>query len=257
MIPEIKMRNFLQIFNPKDKIHLRVFKLFFKSFQKEITAILDALTEAKINVENLSLIKEQFVSKEETQNEWNMAVDGFTIRKDTRLDDWAPVEPREPRNDGCKRQKLDEIPPQEGHSRPQNVNKDTFNQNETLPNQKFLNTSFMFPKLQCKLCGLRFNEEMIKIFGDHIEEHRRKTNAIIDKEVLRRGYFGRSEIKVVKLDLVVSGEPEAIIYEKESPYCIICNNLIKKVWNDDKENWVLESGAKISEKEFAHRSCVI
>lgn len=116
---------------------------------------------------------------------------------------------------------------------------------------------YLFPVLQCKLCGLRFGESHSEAFGQHIEDHRRFTNALVEKNTLRREYFSSKTIaRIEKLDLTVDGEVEEIIWEKESPICAICKKIIKKKWNDKLENWTLDDGAMLNEKEGVHRKCV-
>lgn len=116
---------------------------------------------------------------------------------------------------------------------------------------------YLFPVLQCKLCGLRFNSDHSAEFGLHIDDHRRFTNALGEKVVLRREFFSSKSInKIEKLDLTLEGQSEAIIWGKESPCCFICGKIIKKVWDDKIENWVLDEGTRINEKEVAHKKCV-
>lgn len=134
-----------------------------------------------------------------------------------------------------------------------NINKFT-----EAPQYKPKDPSYLYPLLQCKLCGLRFNKDATEQFGIHIEDHRRKTKALGEKTVLRREFFNLSSInKIEKLELIVEGEIEPLIFNKEMPNCIFCNKIIKKTWDDDLENWILEGGVKINEKEFAHRSCIL
>ncbi|KAM0680358.1 mRNA 3' end processing factor [Glugoides intestinalis] len=116
---------------------------------------------------------------------------------------------------------------------------------------------YLFPVLQCKLCGLRFGESHSDAFGQHIEDHRRFTNALIEKNTHQREYFSsKTVVKVEKLDLTIDGEVEEIVWEKESPICAICKKIIKKKWNDKLENWTLDDGAMLNEKEGVHRKCV-
>lgn len=115
---------------------------------------------------------------------------------------------------------------------------------------------YLFPILQCKLCGLRFKDSS-EIFTQHIEDHRRFTNALGEKAILRREFFTpRILHKTEKLDLSIEGEIEDVIWEKESPICSVCGKTIKKKWEDKLENWVLEDGVKINDKEVSHRKCV-
>lgn len=118
--------------------------------------------------------------------------------------------------------------------------------------------SYLYPVLQCKLCGLRFTKDCTEQFGLHIEDHRRKTKALGDKVVLRREFFSsKSASKMEKLDLEIEGGAESIIWKKEPPYCAICSKIIRKAWSDDAEDWVLDHGIRINDKEFAHRGCVL
>ncbi|ELA41319.1 uncharacterized protein VICG_01692, partial [Vittaforma corneae ATCC 50505] len=128
--------------------------------------------------------------------------------------------------------------------------------NKSLDISKERNPCYLFPILQCKLCGLRFPTEHSQSFGQHIEDHRRFTQAIGEKTVLRREFFNtKDQMKVEKLELEVEGLAEDVVWEKESPNCVICGRIIKKKWNDTLESWVLEDGTKINEQEVAHRKC--
>ena len=117
--------------------------------------------------------------------------------------------------------------------------------------------SYLFPSLQCKLCGLRFGSGFSAEFGLHIDDHRRFTNALGEKVMLRREFFSSKSVnRIEKLDLTLEGDVEAVVWEKESPNCSICGKVIKKIWDDKLENWVLEQGTRINEREVAHKKCV-
>lgn len=118
--------------------------------------------------------------------------------------------------------------------------------------------SYLFPELQCKLCGLRYPRERTEEFGAHIEDHRRKARALNDKMVLRREFFTSKELKAtVKLNLNANDLVEAIAWNKESPNCSVCGRPIKKIWKDEVESWVLDNGTRVNEDEYAHRECVL
>ncbi|KAI5173465.1 hypothetical protein PAEPH01_2001 [Pancytospora epiphaga] len=118
--------------------------------------------------------------------------------------------------------------------------------------------AYLFLPLQCKLCGLRYMSTDTDEFGLHIDEHRRKARALEEKEVLRREFFtSKNDEVLVKLKLIIEGGAEIIPWTKECPNCVICGDVVKKVWRDDAEEWVLESGVKINENEFTHRKCVL
>lgn len=118
--------------------------------------------------------------------------------------------------------------------------------------------SFLFEPLQCKLCGLRFPSLATTPFGVHIEDHRRKNRALDEKIVLRREFFiTKATAAPVKLNLTVCGEAEHVIWSREPPDCIVCGEKIKKVWKDEVEDWVLDSGVQINGHECAHRDCVL
>ncbi|KAI4292355.1 hypothetical protein PAPHI01_1629 [Pancytospora philotis] len=118
--------------------------------------------------------------------------------------------------------------------------------------------SYLFEPLQCKLCGLRFSAAATAVFGVHIEDHRRKTRALDEKAVLQREFFtSKTTAAPIKLNLSVCGDNEVLVWAREAPKCVVCGEKLKKVWRDDVEDWVLESGARISEKEYAHRECVL
>lgn len=118
--------------------------------------------------------------------------------------------------------------------------------------------SYLFPPLQCKLCGLRFASSLTSAFGIHIEDHRRKTRALGDKIVLRREFFNSRIQKVpVRLNLSLNGGAEAVVWNKECPQCIVCGSVIRKAWRDDVEDWVLDGGTRVNDREFAHRECVL
>ena len=73
----------------------------------------------------------------------------------------------------------------------------------------------------------------------------------------RREFFTSKTInKIEKLDLTLEGEAEAMVWESESPVCSICGKIIKKIWDDKIENWVLEQGTRINDTEVAHKKCV-
>jgi len=116
---------------------------------------------------------------------------------------------------------------------------------------------YLYPVLQCKLCGLRFFKGSTDEFGLHIEDHRRKTKALGERIVLRREFFNlKPKIKIEKLDLTVEGDTEFLVWTKEPPTCVVCKKIVKKIWADDLENWILDSGAEINEKEVAHKKCI-
>jgi hypothetical protein len=116
---------------------------------------------------------------------------------------------------------------------------------------------YLFPVLQCKLCGLRFGSNFTAEFGLHLDDHRRFTNALGEKVILRREFFNSKRAdKMEKLDLNFEGKVENVIWEKDSPLCLICKKIIKKVWDDKLENWVLDEGTRVNDKEVAHRKCV-
>lgn len=123
--------------------------------------------------------------------------------------------------------------------------------------QKDRDPYYLFPVLQCKLCGLRFPKDYSESFGQHIEDHRRFTHALGEKTILRREFFStKAQMRIEKLDLEVEGTAEDVVWEEESPNCAVCGKIIKKRWNDELENWVLDDGTKINEQEVAHRKCV-
>lgn len=123
---------------------------------------------------------------------------------------------------------------------------------------KLRDPSYLYPVLQCKLCGLRFTRNSTEQFGLHIEDHRRKTKALGDKMVLRREFFSSKSVsRMEKLDLEIEGNVELIVWKKESPHCVICGKIIKKAWSDDAENWILVDGTQVNNREFAHRDCVL
>lgn len=129
--------------------------------------------------------------------------------------------------------------------------------NKSLDISKGRDPYYLFPILQCKLCGLRFPTEHSQSFGQHIEDHRRFTQAISEKPILRREFFTtKDQVKAEKLELEVEGSAEDIVWEKESPNCAVCGIAIRKKWNDALENWVLDDGTKINDQEVAHRKCV-
>lgn len=132
-----------------------------------------------------------------------------------------------------------------------------FLNNNVLVDLNYKDLSYLYMPLQCKLCGLRYREDMTEEFGVHIEDHRRKTKALGDKAILRREYFNMADDRGEKIDLKVIGGSEPLIWEKDAPVCIICEKIIKKSWNDDVENWTLDDGAKINAKDVAHKMCVI
>lgn len=116
---------------------------------------------------------------------------------------------------------------------------------------------YLFPSLQCKLCGLRFGSSFSSEFGLHIDDHRRFTNAIGEKVILRREFFSSKKVnRIEKLELTLEGDIEAVVWENESPICSICGKIIKKIWDDKIENWVLEQGTRINDREVAHKKCV-
>lgn len=117
---------------------------------------------------------------------------------------------------------------------------------------------YLYPVLQCKLCGLRFFKDSTDEFGLHIEDHRRKTKALGERIVLRREFFNlKPKIKIEKLDLAFEGDTEFLVWTKEPPTCVVCKKIIKKIWAEDLENWILDSGAEINEKEVAHKKCIV
>lgn len=128
----------------------------------------------------------------------------------------------------------------------------------TVVSAKPRDPSYLYPVLQCKLCGLRFTKDCTEQFGLHIEDHRRKTKALGDKMVLRREFFSSKSVsKMEKLDLEIEGDAESIVWKKEPPHCVICGKIIKKAWSDDAEDWILDQGTRVNDKEFAHRGCVL
>lgn len=118
--------------------------------------------------------------------------------------------------------------------------------------------SYLYLILQCKLCGLRFNRNETDAFGLHIEDHRRKTKALSEKPILRREYFTSKKVnKVKKLELALDDSIEKLIFQKDSPNCAICHKIIKKQWDDEMEDWVLDKGVRINDVQYAHRDCVV
>ena len=117
---------------------------------------------------------------------------------------------------------------------------------------------YLLYPLQCKLCGMRYKEEMAAEFGVHIEDHRRKTRALDEKTEHHRELFNVKERKVnPKLIFDMNSKAEVIKWSKESPNCAICGDKIRKVWDDNEEEWVLSDASQIRPSEFAHRSCVL
>lgn len=118
---------------------------------------------------------------------------------------------------------------------------------------------YLFSPLQCKLCGLRYRSNSAEEFGIHIEDHRRRNRALDDKMVLQREFFTSKTPKtIIKLNLSCDDENvELIVWNKDPPTCIICNETINKYWKDNIEEWILEDGVKINEYEYGHIKCLL
>lgn len=292
MISETKLLKFLEICNSKDKTHVRLFKMYSKSLNKsDFIEIVDNLINSNINSSNLEKLKssifldskvnsinssiiektsfgraERFLDYFNLYNKSNLSNLSFSPRKHkiSIKDDEIKEDIKNCylKDNEIKKAKVSdfEIP---GLGESEEIN--DFKDNTKLNNTVFLNNvldkkgdmSYMYLPLQCKLCGLRYEENQTNEFGIHIEDHRRKTKALGDKAILRREFFHKAEDKGEKIDFILSGKSELLVWEKNAPTCKVCSKIIKKIWNDEVENWILEGGTKINEKEFAHKSCVI
>lgn len=126
--------------------------------------------------------------------------------------------------------------------------------------------SVLYPQNQCKLCGLRFEntaqgDEAISV---HIDEHRRKTRALSEKECVSREFFPTLEawtknIEKVKLSLKVE-KAEKIVHSGGPATCEICHNKIEVEWDDQEDDWILKDAVsleKAGEVKFCHRKCVL
>lgn len=285
MIPEQKITNFLENFNKNDKIHMRTYNMFRDAYNnpKYIEEMVSFLVKSGINRENLECLLQE--EKEESEKQT-----AFTGSSGIYFDQETPTDLPEKRKEesisaDIKKLKIEEpdskeeIPglffeevgldsPKEAEVEEDNKNiqNDTVFYQYVLPDCKVKDIKdlsinkepcYLFPVLQCKLCGLRFGKEHSERFGQHIEDHRRFTNALGEKTVLRREYFNSKPMsKIEKLDLTVEGAVEEVVWEKNSPVCSVCKKIIKKKWDDKLENWVLDDGRMINEREVAHRKCV-
>lgn len=117
--------------------------------------------------------------------------------------------------------------------------------------------AYLFLPLQCKLCGLRYREDMTEEFGTHIEDHRRKNRALDDRAVVRREFFTSKKAKAaVRLTLPqIESRTEHIPWSREEPVCAVCSEAIRKAWSDELDEWILDGGIRASDEEFIHKTC--
>lgn len=295
MLPEENILNFLKTYNKDDPVHRETYEMFKEADDNIEEAVL-SLIDSGVNIENLQTLiskNRSFLEEEKDHAEKRIKIEeksteeiGFEIpgligddeseiKAEDRFIKYTSIN-----NDNClcKGDVMSEIrTPQSNlkvnqnndglnkYSNPTVINKSidpsVFYQNILpipSPKQPLAPASpeYLFPILQCKLCGLRFPDSS-EVFTQHIEDHRRFTNALGEKVVLRREFFTPKILnKTEKLDLNFEGDTEDVIWEKESPFCSVCGKIIKKKWEDQIENWILEDGVRINDKEVSHRKCV-
>lgn len=125
-----------------------------------------------------------------------------------------------------------------------------------------VNPAVLYLPNQCKLCGLRFGSDD-EGMGVHIDEHRRRTRALGEKDCISREFFPTLDawtrsIEKVKLNLKVD-RVEKIVHSGGSAMCDVCHSKIDVEWDDDEDNWVLRDAVlleKAGETTFCHRRCV-
>jgi hypothetical protein len=125
--------------------------------------------------------------------------------------------------------------------------------------------SVLYPPNQCKLCGIRYesNEEGDRAMGLHIDEHRRRSRALSEKDCISREFFPTLEaweknIEKVKLTLKVD-KKEKIRHPGGPSSCEVCKDKIGVEWDDDEDSWVLKDVVALEKggtTTYCHKKCV-
>jgi len=292
MAPELCITQFLENYRKSDKVHQRAYEMLYDSYRDPgaLGEILQSLVDSDVNVSNLAPLLDKVKENDEAtaphaifdgagETKYDFGLDSpagqppaavpqpkrLRVREQSEEAEFAiPGIKLVPEQEEAARERV-QAPPARLPSNEQankRVLTNTVFYQSILPEPKSRleaerDPYYLFPVLQCKLCGLRFPKEHAETFGLHIEDHRRFTHALGEKTMLRREFFHtKTQARIEKLDLVIEGGAEDVVWEEECPSCIVCGKLIKKRWNDELENWVLDDGTKINEKEVAHRKCV-
>lgn len=118
--------------------------------------------------------------------------------------------------------------------------------------------SSLYAPQQCKVCGLRYSDELYTI---HIDDHFRKSRALEEKESISREYFSTYESWIKSVERVVLNlrvdKVEKIVHRGSTVFCSICNGKIETVWDDEEDEFVLNDCVEIEGKKYVHKSCVV
>lgn len=273
-MPSNKIEQFFEIFNRNNSIELRVMRMLLETLTiaDEVEGIFSFMEHEGINQENLAGFRNSKQNQRERREENGKWIGTRITSKDVeeyqrRMEYTESIEKQN------KRIKInDKINGVEIYYNKTNQVKNNgiidvnriLHDNLYIPGSKneekdkLVDPSGLFPPLQCKLCGLRYPQRLNDKLELHIEEHRRKTNSLDDKTILRREFFTMATEKMInKLELSLDGEPELQQWSGETPNCAVCGDEVDLKWNDEIESWILEDGVIVGKEEAAHRECVL
>ncbi|KAI5152306.1 hypothetical protein ENBRE01_2729 [Enteropsectra breve] len=288
MSARTEIEDFLANYSPESSIDVRVLDLLQSTFDPSpvLTCVIDLLISKSINKENLEKIRKQQKLPEFRLARAFSSVDSNIYASEKQNIKKQNInEGREKCVDEGRDKCVDEVYRRKTVVIEENTKRLRDNDEDFIPGinlfeesaeadapvikeqepspvenkEATLEMRYLFPKLQCKLCGLRYTEEQVEEFGAHIEEHRRKTRLLGEKLDLKRAYFHHGEeIKVpIKLHLNIEDGAEKVVWNKSRPTCKFCKKQIKRRWRDEDESWILEDGIILNDDEVAHKDCVL
>ena len=130
--------------------------------------------------------------------------------------------------------------------------------------QKIENFEFLFKKLLCEQCGLRFDEEDEQVLLAHLADHARFNKGLADKQHICREYFpdeDRYLVEEIDLDLpsIESDDDAKIFVDKKIVFCEICKERLRIEWDEAQEKWCLFEGVELNSERsnYCHRKCVL